>query len=105
VQLEGGREGGAVVGLGVDPGGHAAADGVAPGERSVEVGPATGALVRVSGDEAPHLVVPAGTRHRLVGDDVPALLGLGGATPARVPRPWLELVDPGVALSTEAARR
>lgn len=103
--LEPGADGESVVGLGVDPGQHAAADGVAVGERSVEVEPSTGALVRVAGDDGPQLVVPGGTRHRLVGDDVAALLGLGDVTPVPVPRAWLRLVESGVALSTEAARR
>ena len=92
-----------------------AADPAAPpavrrGRHAVDVQPSAGAYV-LSGSGAaaesgtPYVIDPKGAKYALVGPEVPDFLGFGDVEPPIVPSAWLEFFEPGVALSTNSARR
>ncbi len=91
------------------PGGEASAEGVDPGPPVASVQPGTGALVRSGGwfdDEAVNrvLVDDRGFAYGVAGDAEASSLGYAGVPAEVVPDSWLELFQPGVLLSTEAAQ-
>lgn len=107
-----------LVRLATSPDEEASADRVLdPSQRLVDVDPGAGAYV-VSGDwddvatdavedgelgGRRFVVDQKGRVNALVGADTPALLGYGTYAAPLVPSSWLDLFDPGVALSQEAA--
>ncbi len=116
--LESSAERSPFVRLATSPGEEASADRVLdPSQRLVDVDPGAGAYV-VSGDwddvatgavedgelgGRRFVVDQKGRVNALVGEDTPTLLGYGTYAAPLVPSSWLDLFDPGVALSQEAA--
>jgi hypothetical protein len=97
-----------VVELGTDPGEDASSASVDSGETSVSVDPGRGAYVLSGGwddttEGSPYLIDAKGNANALVGVGAADLLGYAGHDPPVVPDAWIELFDPGVPLSQDAA--
>ena len=97
-----------VLGLVGEPGETAGAEEVAEGTRSVRVAAGGGAYV-LSGDwsssasGSPFLIDARGQAYPLEGAQTAAQLGYADYAAPVVPDSWLQLFDPGVPLSREAA--
>lgn len=98
------------VALGTNPTAPASAARVRPDRHEVDVAPSGGAYV-LSGSEdsaadgSPYVIDSLGQKYQLWGAAVPGYIGYGEVDPPVVPSTWLEFFEPGVALSTNAARR
>jgi hypothetical protein len=83
---------------------------VTSGRHDVDVAPSAGAYVLAGSDEAadggtPYVIDTKGEKYRLLGSQVPDFIGYADVDPPLVPSTWLEFFQPGVPLSTNAARR
>ncbi|MCD6639728.1 MAG: type VII secretion protein EccB [Nocardioides sp.] len=92
------------------PGESADPAGLEPGEFDVDVAPSGGAYVLSGSDQSatggtPYVIDTKAQRYALVGSEVPSYIGYGDVEPPLVPSSWLVYFEPGVALSTQAARR
>ena len=95
--------------LATNPTGAADPAGIDPGKHAVDVAPSAGAYV-LSGSGAADagtafVVDTKGEKYELIGPEVPDYIGYGDVEPPLVPSTWLEFFEPGVDLSTNAARR
>jgi len=98
------------VSLATNPTGSADPTGIGAGRHDVDVDPSAGAYVLSGSDEAapggtPYVIDTKGQKYALRGASVPDFIGYGTVHPPLVPSAWLEFFEPGVALSTNAARR
>ncbi|RYB93857.1 hypothetical protein EUA93_05480 [Nocardioides oleivorans] len=99
-----------VVSLATNPTGAADPEDVSPGRHDVDVQPSAGSYVLAGSDEAaldgtPYVIDTKGEKYELVGPSVSDYIGYGEVVPPLVPSAWLEFFEPGVDLSTAAARR
>ena len=82
---------------------------VGPGRHDVDVEASVGAYVLSGSDAAapggtPYVIDAKGARYAL-GSSVPEFIGYADVDPPLVPSAWLQFFEPGVALSTNSARR
>ena len=83
--------------------------GISPGRHDVDVEPSAGAYVLSGSDAAadagtPYVIDTKGEKY-LLGPQVPEFIGYADVDPPLVPSTWLSFFEPGVDLSTNAARR
>ncbi len=95
--------------LATNPTGPAVPD-LAAGEHDVDVEPSAGAYVLSGSWEAADggtafVIDTKGEKYRLIGSEVPGSIGYGSVEPPLVPSAWMGFFEPGVSLSTNAARR
>jgi hypothetical protein len=96
--------------LATNPTGAADPGEVTAGRHEVDVEPSAGAYVLSGSDTAadggtPYVIDTKGERYALRGPRVPEFIGYGEVDPPVVPSTWLTFFEPGVALSTNSARR
>ncbi|MBD3946371.1 type VII secretion protein EccB [Nocardioides ganghwensis] len=96
--------------LATNPTGAADPADVRQGRHAVEVEPSAGAYVLsgsgVAADAGmPFVIDTKGAKYELIGPEVPDYIGYADVDPPLVPSSWLEFFEPGVPLSTNAARR
>lgn len=96
--------------LATNPTGMADPSEVGAGRHEVDVEPSAGAYVLVGSGQAadagmPYVVDTKGEKYALIGPEVPDYIGYGDVEPPMVPSTWMEFFEPGVPLSTNAARR
>ncbi len=98
------------VALATNPADQASSTGIGSGRHEVVVAPSGGAFVLAGAsdsavDGSPYVIDPKGQKYALLGAEVPGYIGYSDVDPVLVPSAWLEFFEPGVALSTNAARR
>ena len=98
------------VSLATNPTGSTDPTGIGAERHDVYVEPSAGAYVLSGSDEAasggtPYVIDTKGQKYALIGSSVADYIGYGEVDPPIVPSAWLEFFEPGVALSTNAARR
>jgi hypothetical protein len=96
--------------LATNPTGAADPAEVRPGRHAVDVEPSAGAYVLSGSGQAadsgsPYVVDTKGEKYELIGPEVPDYIGYGDVDPPLVPSAWMAFFEPGVPLSTNAARR
>ncbi|NYE36095.1 hypothetical protein F4692_001199 [Nocardioides cavernae] len=96
--------------LATNPTGAADPAEVRSGRHEVDVAPSAGAYVLVGSGQAadagmPYVVDTKGEAYALIGPEVPDYIGYADVDPPLVPSAWMEFFEPGVPLSTNAARR
>ena len=102
--------GDAEVSLATNPVGAADPGEVPAGRHDVDVEPSAGAYVQSGSDAAADVgtlfvIDTKGAKYALRGPGVPDYIGYADVDPPLVPSAWLTFLEPGVALSTNSARR
>lgn len=98
------------VSLATNPTGAADPADIGSGRHDVDVEPSAGAYVLSGSGEAAdsgtaYVIDTKGEKYLLIGPQVPGYIGYADVDPPLVPSAWLEFFEPGVPLSTNAARR
>ena len=94
------------VALAINPADQASSTGIGSGRHEVVVAPSGGAFVLAGAsdsavDGSPYVIDPKGQKYALLGAEVPGYIGYSDVDPVLV----ISTLMPGVALSTNAARR
>ncbi|MET0825377.1 MAG: type VII secretion protein EccB [Acidimicrobiales bacterium] len=98
------------VSLATNPTGAADPAEVTSAHHEVDVEPSAGSYVLSGSDAAadggtPYVIDTKGEKYALLGPLVPQYIGYADVDPPLVPSAWMEFFEPGVPLSTNAARR